>query len=259
MKKKLCLFVACALFIFYAGSSLGQCTPDALVTDPEGNGEMVPDTIEVFETIPFNITLTIIAPDTASISGNPINIHHITLRSLQNKPSWLSHVCNPSSCEFTGTASRCALISGTAPAGSAGFYPITVLVDVYTLVLGFPVCLTCTPYPNGYDSGMPMIVWVHPSGTGVAENVNKGFEIIEAQPNPFNNTVKAGCYTETAQNVKLRVVDMVGQEVYSEKLSTHSGDNFFLFNGSDLSNGIYFYSVIDAQNRVITKKLIKSN
>ena len=28
---------------------------------------MVPDTIEVFETVPFNITLTIIAPDTASI------------------------------------------------------------------------------------------------------------------------------------------------------------------------------------------------
>ena len=103
-----------------------------------------------------------------------------------------------------------------------------------------------------------MIVWVHPSGTGVTENVHKGFGIMEAQPNPFNNTVKVGCYTETAQNVKLRVVDMVGQEVYSEKLSTNAGDNFFQFNGSELSNGIYFYSVIDAQGRVITKKMIKS-
>jgi hypothetical protein len=150
------------------------------------------------------------------------------------------------------------MVSGTAPAGSAGFYPITVLVDVYTLLIGNPVCLTCTQYPNGYDSGMPMIVWVHPSGASVTENVHKGFGIREAQPNPYNKTVKIGCYTETSQNIKLRVVDMVGQEVYSEKLSTITGDNFFQFNGSDLSNGIYFYSVIDAQGSVITKKMIKS-
>jgi hypothetical protein len=259
MKKFLCYFVACTLFIFYSGLSFGQCTPDPLVTDPEGNGEMVPDTIEVVENVPFNITLTIIAPDSATIPVlGKLALHHITLNNLQNKPSWLSYSCNPSSCEFVGNASRCALVTGTPPLGSAGYHPIAVLVDVYTSILSFPVCITCDSFPNGYDSGLPMIVLVHPQGWSITEHINKGFGIMEAQPNPYNKTVKVGCYTETAQNVRLRIVDMVGHEVYSEKLSTNAGDNFFQFNGSDLSNGIYFYSVIDAQGRVITKKMIKS-
>ena len=49
MKKSLHYFVACIMFVFYTGIAFGRCTPDPLVTDPEGNGEMVPDTLEVWE------------------------------------------------------------------------------------------------------------------------------------------------------------------------------------------------------------------
>jgi hypothetical protein len=255
MKKTLLFFVACMMFVFYAGVSFGQCTPDPLVTDPEGNGEMIPDTIEVGENSAFNLTLTIIAPDTASVgTAGHINLHHITVKSLNNKPSWLTYACNPSNCEFIGTASRCVLVSGTAPLGSAGYIAIDVIVDVYASILGAPVLVQ-----SDYNSGMPLVILVHPEGWGVTEQAYKGFGIMQATPNPFTNTVKLGCFTENPQNVSLKVVNMVGQEVYSEVLSTHSGDNFFQFNGNDLTNGVYFYSVIDAQNRVITKKLIKSN
>jgi hypothetical protein len=258
MNKTLLFFIVCAMFVFYSGASYGQCTPNPLVTDPEGNGEMVPDTLEVAENTPFNITLTILAPDSAIVGSTTLDIDHITLRSLQNKPSWLSYVCNPSNCVFTGSVSSCVLTSGTAPTGSAGFYSITVLVDVYIKLLGIPVCATCNNYPNGYDSGLPMIVWVHPEGWGIAEQVYKGFGLINPQPNPFHNTVKLGCYTEKPQHVSLKIMDMVGQEVYSENINSNAGENFFLFNGIDLANGIYFYSITDSQNRVITKKMIKS-
>jgi len=253
MKKTLFLFVTAIFFSFYVGKSYGQCTPDPLVTDPEGNGEMVPDTLEAIETVPLNQTLTIIGPDTANIGTGTITIHHVTVKSLQNKPTWLSYVCNPSTCEFVSTASRCVLTTGTPPAGSAGFYPITVLVDVYVSILGTPVAVA-----TDYNSGMPLVVWVHPASWGITEFANKGFGIIPPQPNPFNNETKIGCYTDKAQTVSFKVVDMVGKEVYSEKLNTNAGENYFNFNGNNLSNGIYFYSVIDAQNHVITKKMIKS-
>jgi hypothetical protein len=254
MKKSLLFFVACMTFVFYAGLSFGQCTPDALVTDPEGNGEMVPDTLEVWQNQPVDLTLTIIAPDTASVGTlGHINLHHITVKSLQNQPGWLFYVCNPGNCEFIGTASRCVYVSASSVTSAPGFYSVSVIVDVYALVLGSPVLVM-----TDYDSGMPLVIWVHEEGWGVTERVYKGFGIREAQPNPFNNTVQVGCYTETAQNVSLKVVDMVGQEVYSEILNSQAGDNYFQFNGSDLSNGIYFYSIIDAQGRVITKKMIKS-
>ena len=118
--------------------------------------------------------------------------------------------------------------------------------------------MTCSLYPSGYDSGMPLVVWVHPASFGITEFANKGFGIIPPQPNPFNNETKIGCYTDKAQTVSFKVVDMVGKEIYSEKLNTNTGENYFNFNGNNLSNGIYFYSVIDAQNHVITKKMIKS-
>jgi hypothetical protein len=51
---------------------------------------------------------------------------------------------------------------------------------------------------------------------------------------------------------------MIGKEVYSEKMIAGNGENFFIFDGSNLNDGVYFYSVIDSQNRIITKKLVKS-
>jgi hypothetical protein len=254
MKKSLLFFVACMIFVFYAGVSFGQCTADPTVTDPEGNGEMVPDTLEVWENEPVSLTLTIIAPDTASVGTlGHINLHHITVKSLLNKPGWLNYICNPGNCEFLGTESRCVYVSASSVNSAPGFYSVSVIVDVYALILGAPVLVM-----SDYDSGMPLVIWVHEAGWGVTERVYSGFGIREAQPNPFNNAVQIGCYTEKAQNVSLKVVDMVGQEVYSEILNSKAGDNYFQFTGENLSNGIYFYSIIDAQNRVITKKMIKS-
>jgi hypothetical protein len=253
MKRTLLFFLAFTMIVFYTGRSFGQCTPNSSVTDPEGNGEMVPDTLEAIETVPLNQTVTIIAPDTANYLGNTINIHHITVKSLLNKPSWLNYVCNPANCEFTGSVSRCVLATGTPPVGSAGYYPVDVIVDIYVLYGTTPLAIA-----TNYNSGMPLVVWVHPASWGMTEQIYKGFGIINPQPNPFNSTVKLGCYTENPQSVILKVLDMVGQEVYSENLSTREGENYFLFNGSNLTNGIYFYSITDAQNRVITKKMIKS-
>jgi hypothetical protein len=254
MKNSLCYFVATVLFVFYASSSFGQCTPDPLVTDPEGNGEMVPDTLEVWENQPASLTLTIIAPDTASVdTSGYINIHHITVKSLLNQPGWLTYACNPSNCEFNGTTSRCVSVSSTNVTSAPGFYPVYVIVDVYASIFGITVLVK-----SNYNSGVPLVIWVHPQGWGLTESVYKGFGIMAAQPNPFNHTVKIGCYTERSQNVSLKVADMMGQEVYSEILNTNAGDNYFRFNGDNLSNGIYFYSIIDAQNRMITKKMIKS-
>ena len=254
MKKSLHYFVACIMFVFYTGIAFGQCTPDPLVTDPEGNGEMVPDTLEVWENEAVGLTLTVIAPDTASVGTmGHINLHHITVKSLNNAPSWLAYTCTPSNCEFVGTESRCVWVSGSSVTSAPGFYPVDVIVDVYATILGSAVLVQ-----SNYNSGTPLIIWVHPAGWGVTERAFNGFGIREAKPNPFNNTVKIGCYTEGAQNVTLKVMDMVGNEVYNEVLNAGAGESYFAFDGSGLSNGLYFYSLIDEQNRVITKKFVKT-
>ncbi|HNW90044.1 MAG TPA: T9SS type A sorting domain-containing protein [Bacteroidales bacterium] len=259
MKKTLLYFVFAILFMFSAGFAFGQCTPNPAIIDPDGTGRMDPDTIEATVGVATNVVATIICPDTATLgTQGHLEIHHITLRSLQNKPAWLNNVCNPSNCEFPSQEAKCVLITGTPLPADTGYTSITVLVDVWNTIMGTPVCATCTTYPNGYDAGMPLVVWVHPAGYNVAEIEHKGFGILPAQPNPFTTTVKLGCYTETPQTVTLRVFDMVGKEVYNEIANTNAGENYFSFNGSDLNDGLYFYSLTDGQNRVITKKFVKS-
>ncbi len=254
MKKSLRYFVFAGLLLFFSGFAYGQCTPDPAVTDPEGDGQLVPDTIEVWENSSANLTLTIICPDTASVppSGH-INLHHITVKSLQNKPAWLNYACNPSTCEFPAGTPECVLVTGPVPVGSAGYYSIDVIIDVYMDLGGVPILVQ-----SNYNSGMPLVVWVHPEGYNVAEFEYQGFGLLPAQPNPFNSTTKLGCYTETPQNVTFKVLDMVGKEMYSEKTLTQAGENYFTFDGSSLNDGIYFYTVTDGQNRVITKKFVKS-
>lgn len=260
MKKSLLYFVFSVLFVFMTGFAFGQCTPDPNLVDPDGTGRMDPDTIEATVGVPTNVTATIICPDTASLGAQGhLDIHHITLRSLQNKPAWMSYACNPANCEFPSGVAKCVLITGTPLPSDTGYTNITVLVDVWNTIMGTPVCATCTTYPNGYDSGMPLVVRVHPAGYNVAELEYKGFGTLAPQPNPFTSTTKLGCYTERPQTVSLRVFDILGKEVYNEKANTNAGENYFVFNGSNLNDGVYFYSVIDAQNHVITKKIIKSN
>ena len=82
--------------------------------------------------------------------------------------------------------------------------------------------------------------------------------MLAGKPNPFVNTTKVGVFTANAQDVKLQVSDMIGKVVYNEALRTTSGENYFNFDGSNLSSGVYIYSVINSDNRVISKKLIKT-
>ncbi|HNX06472.1 MAG TPA: T9SS type A sorting domain-containing protein [Bacteroidales bacterium] len=258
MKKSLLNFVFSVLFVFMTGYAFGQCTPDPSVTDPEGDGRMDPDTIEATVNVPTNVTATIICPDTASVGvAGHINLHHIKVKSLLNKPDWLSYACNPSNCEFPAGEAKCVLVTGTPPAGTTpGYYLVDVIVDVYSQPIipgGQPILAV-----SDFNSGMQLVIWVHEEGYNVAEFEHKGFGLLAPQPNPFRSTTKLGCFTEKAQTVSLRIFDMVGKEVYNEKINTSSGENYFVFDGSNLNDGVYFYTIIDAQNRVITKKMIKS-
>jgi len=254
MKKSLRYLVFASLFVLYTGFAFGQCTPDANVVDPDGSGRLDPDTLHVNANSPAAITLTVIAPLTGNVGGGTITIHHITVKSLTNQPGWLSYVCNPGNCEFNAGVKNCVQVtSSLVPAGLDDTIYMDVIVDVYIPIGGMPVLAV-----SDYNAGMPLVLIIHPQGYGINENGYKDFNINEPQPNPFTSTVKLGYFTATPQAISLKVFDMVGKEVYSEKMNSTSGENYFNFDGSNLKDGVYFYSVIDAQNRVVTKKFVKS-
>ncbi len=252
MKKLLLLASMAIMLMFWTISASAQCTPDPLVTDPEGNGEMVPDTLEGWEGTPMNLTLSIICPTNAVVNTTSILLHHITIKSIGNKPAWMSYATNPASGEFAAGSLQCALVTGTPTVGSAGYTTMSVIVDVYANVGGMALLAA-----TDYNSGMPMVLWIHPA-LGVDEMGNSGFGAIAPKPNPFNEQMHIGCYANDNRTASLKVMDMVGNLIYTETISTNVGENYFVFSGSELSNGIYFYTISDDRGNSTTKKMIKS-
>lgn len=252
MKKSLLLPLLTMVFGLWTSAAIAQCTPDPVVTDPEGNGEMVPDTLEGWEGTPMDLTLSIICPATADVGAGSIPLHHITIKSITNKPAWMSYACNPGTCEYAAGVLQCALVTGTPPAGSAGTTTMDVLVDVYANMGGTPIQVA-----TDYNGGMPLVLIIHPAAN-VEEIGNTGFGLIPAQPNPFNNLMRIGCYSSDRRTCTLNIVDMVGNIIYTEKLITEAGNNYFTFSGANLTNGIYFYTIKDDRGNVVTRKMMKS-
>jgi hypothetical protein len=82
------------------------------------------------------------------------------------------------------------------------------------------------------------------------------FLLSQNYPNPFNPTTAISYQLSAAGNVTLTVFDVLGKEVailVNEK--KEAGEHTIQFNASDLSSGMYFYT-LHAGNVVETKKMI---
>ncbi len=98
--------------------------------------------------------------------------------------------------------------------------------------------------------------------TGVAGNENSllptKYALEQNYPNPFNPTTTIKFSIPKAGIVTLKIYDVAGREVMRllNNQSVSAGYQTQLFNGSMLSSGIYFYSLIVDNNLIATKKMV---
>jgi hypothetical protein len=92
-------------------------------------------------------------------------------------------------------------------------------------------------------------------------NLPSQFSLLQNHPNPFNPSTKITFELPADANVKLNVYNIIGQqiaEIVNSDLSR--GRHEFNFNASDLSSGIYYYTLSaagkDGKNFNATKKMI---
>jgi hypothetical protein len=93
---------------------------------------------------------------------------------------------------------------------------------------------------------------------GIKHNssVVKDYSLSQNYPNPFNPTTNIKFSIKNSSLVTLRVYDVTGRmvtELVNEKLSTGSYD--YSFNGTNLSSGVYFYT-LKADGFTDTKKMM---
>lgn len=92
-------------------------------------------------------------------------------------------------------------------------------------------------------------------------NMPTQFSLFQNHPNPFNPSTKIVFELPVDANVKLKIYNTIGQEVAELTNSDLSGGKHeFDFNASDLSSGIYYYTLSaagkDGKDFNATKKMI---
>jgi beta-glucosidase len=88
------------------------------------------------------------------------------------------------------------------------------------------------------------------------DNLPQDYKLENNYPNPFNPTTTIGFGIQEKKNVRLSVLNILGEEIKvllnEEK---EAGYNSIDFNGSDLPSGVYFYQ-LKAGSYVNTKKML---
>jgi hypothetical protein len=95
------------------------------------------------------------------------------------------------------------------------------------------------------------------SGVGLDEkNKALSIDVLQNYPNPFRNASTVRVYLPFKSDLKLVVTNMLGQQVMEiNNGEVGVGSHQFLIDGSQLDNGIYFYTVT-AGKESVTKKMV---
>jgi len=171
-------------------------------------------------------------------------------------------------------------VTGTAPAGSELVVEISIPNGVlagnkffigindfgqtapsYIMapVCGFPVPTPITVPPGFTDQHHVMSVTGDTSTTvGIEDGINTpiAFSLDQNYPNPFNPTTSIKYSIPSSQRISIKVFDIRGKEVATLVNDfKNQGDYTIEFDGSRLSNGVYFYR-IQSGSLTQTKRMI---
>lgn len=110
--------------------------------------------------------------------------------------------------------------------------------------------LMCLIYTAWVDAGSPILVESNNS-------IVKDYKLFQNYPNPFNNTSEIKYRIYKSSDVKVIVYDIRGNEIFTlAKGFKKDGEYELLFDGSNISSGIYFYKLYLDNVAVETKKMI---
>ena len=117
------------------------------------------------------------------------------------------------------------------------------------------------PTPPAHDPLLNTIVYL-PVGpfipVGESEEGISQCEISQNFPNPFNEVTYVDVTLNKASNVSLEVYTLTGQKVVANDCGLKSiGNHTLKIDGSQLTTGVYFYTVTAGQNKVTRKMMVE--
>ncbi|MGZ4034078.1 MAG: T9SS type A sorting domain-containing protein [Bacteroidia bacterium] len=116
---------------------------------------------------------------------------------------------------------------------------------------------------GGGTAGTQLKAWLDPANTGATTNdgfnplatvVNNSHfdESFNVYPNPNDGEFNVSLNLATAQNVTIKIINVLG-EVVSEKILTNASAGIYSFNMANETKGIYFVEVSTSTERTVRK------
>ena len=90
----------------------------------------------------------------------------------------------------------------------------------------------------------------------VNNSIPENIQLYQNFPNPFNPITNIHYSISESGNVKIVIYDLLGQEIrtiVNEKMN--AGNYIVNFDGSDLSSGIYYYS-LESNGKKLTREML---
>lgn len=243
-----------------AVAASAQCTPD-----PSVNSGISPDTVTNMQVAwtgqSYNEVFTFVVPTDTTYNGFPVTIDDIVLMDVTGLPSQgnFDYACDISNCTFPGGSKHCAnVFSTTNPTNSQiGSYSLTIVADAHVTNSMFGInnqsYYTLSGSYIEYDGYYLIIA---DGATQGIQQVGIGqMKSLIAYPNPTNGNTTVEFAMGYDTEVTFTVANLLGEVVNRQMLSAPRGLNRINFDASDLSNGIYLYTITDGKN-TISKKLI---
>jgi hypothetical protein len=113
----------------------------------------------------------------------------------------------------------------------------------------------CDPTGGAYRSAAwsPLVFWTQPTTIKLAgESLIANLTIY---PNPSRDVFNISFTSDAKQNLRVRILNVIGEELINENLEQFIGEYTKQINLSDNAKGIYFLE-IETNDRIINKKLI---
>lgn len=225
----------------------GQCDPDLEnCIDVNEPGQICPEQLANGNVdSQYEEVITILTPDSVSLGDAKIGIGKITLDSIHNLPPGLEF--HGESLEFFPDEAYCVTISGTPE--QEGTYFLKIYVTPYLVWLNNYISL-------GAQVDSTSVSLTVEASLGIDYIDKEEFSLIHAYPNPFMTSTRIGYLEPDQGEAELIISNMLGRQIYRERMHVVEGENYFNFKGDELPPGYYIYAIL-RENKSLKGKLLK--